>query len=228
MIENRSDKVHQHLDGELHRSALNADEVREVAQIEQVAGEIKRLHQSIATPDLTQRVMSRVQPHTTSKDAGEEVTVTPAFLTVVRRTCRWLWSPQSIRLRPAYGFAAAAIAILLVALSIRNVDPVQQSTQTPVALDAEKIFVQFRLDAPQASTVQLAGSFSGWQPAYALQESSPGIWSVLVPLEPGVHDYAFVVNGKWITDPLAPVVDDGFGGANSRLLIVVPDSASQL
>ena len=60
MIENRNDKVHQHLDGELQRSALNADEVREVAQFEQVAGEVKRLHQSIATPDLTQRVMSRV------------------------------------------------------------------------------------------------------------------------------------------------------------------------
>ncbi len=50
------------------------------------------------------------------------------------------------------------------------------------------------------------------------------MWSVTVPLEPGVHDYAFVVDGEqWRPDPLAPSVDDGFGGTNSRLALLPPD-----
>jgi hypothetical protein len=39
-----------------------------------------------------------------------------------------------------------------------------------------------------------------------------------VPLRPGVHDYAFVVDGeRWVADPNAPQVDDSFGGTNSRI-----------
>jgi len=44
-----------------------------------------------------------------------------------------------------------------------------------------------------------------------------------VPLEPGVHDYAFVLDGeRWVVDPDAPQVDDDFGGANNRLPIISP------
>jgi len=46
----------------------------------------------------------------------------------------------------------------------------------------------------------------------------------VVPLEAGVHDYAFVVDGEvWTPDPLATSVDDGFGGENSRLSLLPPE-----
>jgi 1,4-alpha-glucan branching enzyme len=78
--------------------------------------------------------------------------------------------------------------------------------------------VQFRIRVPDARSVQLAGTFTGWKPEYALQRSENGEWTALVPLRPGVHDYAFVVNGReWIADPNAPQVDDSFGGTNSRI-----------
>jgi 1,4-alpha-glucan branching enzyme len=84
------------------------------------------------------------------------------------------------------------------------------------------VFVQFRLDA-SASRVQLAGSFTNWEPRYDLRQSAPGIWTITVPLTQGVHDYAFVVDGqRWIPDPYAPQIGDGFGGTNSRLALMSP------
>jgi 1,4-alpha-glucan branching enzyme len=84
------------------------------------------------------------------------------------------------------------------------------------------VFVQFRLDAPGASHVQLAGSFTDWGHPLDLHEVSPGMWKTTLLLEPGVHDYSFIVDGdRWVPDPYAPTVDDGFGGANSRLSLVL-------
>jgi 1,4-alpha-glucan branching enzyme len=56
-----------------------------------------------------------------------------------------------------------------------------------------------------------------------MQESVDGVWTILVPLPPGVHDYSFIVDGeRWVPDPYAPQVDDGFGGVNSRLTVLTP------
>jgi len=91
------------------------------------------------------------------------------------------------------------------------------------------VYVQFRLEAAGASRVALAGNFTGWEPRYELQETAPGSWSIVLPLRPGVHDYAFVVDGRhWVADPYAPRVDDGFGGANSRIALLPPDAGRRL
>jgi 1,4-alpha-glucan branching enzyme len=72
--------------------------------------------------------------------------------------------------------------------------------------------------------VALVGDFGGWNIRYQMEQVAPGVWSTAVPLEPGVYDYAFVVDGTtWLLDPLAPAVADGFGGANSRLSVLPPD-----
>ena len=223
MEKSRNQRIHQYLDGELRHAGLNAEELREVARHEEIIAETGRLHQSIEAPDLTASIMSRLPANAAALD------MIHVLFTLLRRPCVWLWAPRPVRLRPAYGIAAAA-ALLLLTVFVRNDNPpLHDIVQTPdVTVITGKIFVQFRLDTPQASAVHLVGSFTGWKPTYTLHETAPGVWSVLVPLEPGVHDYAFLVNGKWITDPVAPVVDDGFGGANSRLLVVLPDGGSRL
>jgi 1,4-alpha-glucan branching enzyme len=84
--------------------------------------------------------------------------------------------------------------------------------------------VQFHLETA-AMRVQLAGSFTNWEPRYELRQSAPGIWTITVPLTEGVHDYAFVVDGQqWVPDPHAPQIGDGFGGTNSRLALLHPDT----
>ena len=46
------------------------------------------------------------------------------------------------------------------------------------------------------------------------------MWTALVPMRPGVHDYLFVVDGRgWVPDPAASQVNDGLGGVNSRVLV---------
>ena len=58
-------------------------------------------------------------------------------------------------------------------------------------------------------------------PATPMTRGSGGDWTVSVPLEPGRHVYAFVIDGKsWTPDPkalLAP--DDGYGKRNSIVIV---------
>ena len=60
-----------------------------------------------------------------------------------------------------------------------------------------------------------------------LSETAPGVWSAMVPLDPGVHDYTFLVDGQeWVVDPNATNVEDSFGGMNSRLFLAAPLDAA--
>ena len=83
--------------------------------------------------------------------------------------------------------------------------------------------VEFVLAAPGASEVVLVGDFNGWKPgATPLQATQrDGIWSVTVPLVPGRHEYAFLIDGKqWLPDPRAPRAPGAdFGTPNSVLTV---------
>jgi 1,4-alpha-glucan branching enzyme len=70
--------------------------------------------------------------------------------------------------------------------------------------------VRFALRAPGAGRVALVGDFNRWDPAAtplapAAGGGPVGEWEVEVPLTPGRHAYAFVVDGGgWVLDPAAP------------------------
>jgi hypothetical protein len=133
------------------------------------------------------------------------------------RVARLLWMPRQISIRPAYAVAAAGV---LLAMLVFIVPSILMRTTDPTS----QLYVQFRLQTA-AANVQLAGSFTNWEPTYQLHQVSPGVWTITVPLPQGVHDYAFVVNGQeWVADPYAPGIDDGFGGTNSRLTLLLPDT----
>jgi 1,4-alpha-glucan branching enzyme len=84
---------------------------------------------------------------------------------------------------------------------------------------AQPVMVQFRMEAVGARTVSMAGTFTGWKPTVQLRQTAPGEWTALVPLRPGVHDYAFVIDGeRWVADPQrARRWTTSFGGTNSRI-----------
>src|SRR5205823_5942907 len=47
-----------------------------------------------------------------------------------------------------------------------------------------------------------------------------GVWAITRALPQGHHQYAFVVDGaRWVPDPAAPGVDDGFGRRNSMVAV---------
>lgn len=54
-----------------------------------------------------------------------------------------------------------------------------------------------------AQTVTVCGDFTNWgAKPVSMTKNAKGIWTVTVTdLEPGDHEYKFVVDGQWITDP---------------------------
>ena len=152
-----TDKTHRVLDGELAAADLNPQEADVLAQS---SAAIRRVLQSIpqaAGVDVAPRVMERIRAaHRVSRPANE-----PAW----KRAFAWLWSPRSFTLqwRPAY---AGAFAILTIAATLL-VDPAANS----VATSPREVLVQFRLDAPQAHQVQLAGNFTSWKTTVSLKRS---------------------------------------------------------
>ena len=67
-------------------------------------------------------------------------------------------------------------------------------------------------------SVAVAGDFNAWSTsANMLKQGDGDVWSVVLPLTAGDHQYKFVVNGSdWKPDPEnAKSSDDGYGGKNS-------------
>ena len=94
--------------------------------------------------------------------------------------------------------------------------PVQPMGTTTERGDA----IRFDLTLPNtAREVALVGDFNGWDEHATpmVRRPTDGAWSAQVPLPPGRHVYAFVIDGKkWLVDPLAPQVPgEGYGPANA-------------
>ena len=85
---------------------------------------------------------------------------------------------------------------------------------------AALVTVRFVLVAPEARQVSLAGTFNQWNPQATPLIRAGNVWTATLTLPAGQHQYAFVVDGaRWVPDPGAPAVDDGFGRRNSVLTL---------
>jgi len=95
-----------------------------------------------------------------------------------------------------------------------------------VAGEAPRIPVQFTLRDVHATQVVLLGDFNDWSASATPLERGAvdGTWSVTLPVTPGRHVYAFLVDGRtWMTDPRAQRAQDlDFGRENSVLIVQAP------
>jgi hypothetical protein len=139
-----------------------------------------------------------------------------------------LTRPRTIRVYPLLALAAALLFAVAIAGSVLYVLP---SSQRVARVDAPRPspgspIVQFGFVAQHASSVALVGDFNNWDPkATPLRAASTGgVWSVEVPIQPGRHLYAFVVDGTvWRPDPAAPqATGEDFGEPNSALTVADP------
>ncbi|MDD5618105.1 MAG: AAA family ATPase [Candidatus Omnitrophica bacterium] len=79
----------------------------------------------------------------------------------------------------------------------------------------------FSMEAPNANSVFIVGDFNNW----LLDEKSKlekinGVWIKRMPLSKGVHQYRFVVDGKWLEDPHNPeTILNPYGERNSVINI---------
>jgi AMP-activated protein kinase-like protein len=201
--------VKQLLDGELTLAQLPPELQAEGAAALRLLSALDRAPVTLSA-SLDARVMTAVRARAASP---------------LRRMVHWLSAPRELRLRVrpwvlGAGLAAAAGLVLLLAgpLTPRAaLPPVASATAEP-----ESAFVRFVLYAPGARQVGLAGTFNHWdQSATPLARAGrDGVWTVTIALPAGQHQYAFVVDGRrWVADPAAPGVDDGFGRRNSLIAV---------
>jgi hypothetical protein len=108
------------------------------------------------------------------------------------------------------------------------------STPTPVAVtrvasvssreaDEVPVQVQFVLDARRAQRVAVVGDFNAWDGTVhpLVRDSVSGVWTAIVPVPPGRHTYAFLVDDSvWTLDPRAPKTRDADYGTEQSVLIV--------
>jgi hypothetical protein len=217
-----SDPINAWLDGELPLEELSAREQAEALALKSAIRSASARLTREPAPDLTARVMAALPP---AREPAPRPAVAPGY-GVLAGLRTWLGSliPPSGSLRPALTLTAAALVIGF-GLGRLAVPAGPANGGAGLVADAPdaQLFVRFELEAAGAEDVRLAGSFTDWEARYELTPLGDGRWSVTVPLEPGVHDYLFVLDGeRYAVDPYAPRVADGFGGYNSRLALLTP------
>jgi hypothetical protein len=198
------------LDGELSLTDLPVELRAEGEEALRLVAAVDRAPVTLS-PALDDRVMAVVRRHARS----------PA-----RSAWRWLVAPRDVELRlrvrpgAVWGGALAVAAVLVLLV-----------TRAPAPSASHRVaFVRFVLYAPGASQVAVAGTFNQWDPSVAplVPAGAAGVWTVTLALPVGQHQYAFVVDGRrWVSDPAAPAVDDGFGRRNS-VVAVTPQGARTL
>lgn len=125
--------------------------------------------------------------------------------------------------RQGHGVLDASQAVAL-ALHLRRGSRIEWAQSPQLTPDG----ILYILDHPDASQVELLGSWDGWRaPGLLATEAGDGRWVVYQdPLPGGSYAYKFLVDGgRWLNDPAnrhkAP---DGAGGYNS--VVVVPNGAA--
>ena len=200
------------LDGELSLAELPPELRAEGEQALRLVGAADRAPVALS-PALEERVMAVVRRHAAS----------PAH-----RAWRWLNTPRAVelrlRVRPWTVWAGAlAVAAALALLLGRPPAAPEPGLGTQARGGThDSVFVRFVLYAPGARRVAVAGTFNQWDRSAAplVPAGTSGVWTTTLALPVGQHQYAFVVDGaRWVVDPAAAAVDDGFGRRNSVVAV---------
>ncbi|MFQ5688843.1 MAG: glycogen-binding domain-containing protein [Gemmatimonadota bacterium] len=205
-------ELHSYLDGELAVEDLPEELRSEARAWDALLADVRATTAARAPKWLESKILRSLEE--------------PASSSVWVRFASWWLRPRLIPVPPAAGLIAAVGLVWVLRVGLLGGLPGQRDVReaaggigTP---SAERIYVQFMFRAPGASSVAVAGDFSGWTPEAVLEDpDGDGVWSGRIALEPGVHEYMFVIDGKrWVTDPNAKrYAEDGFGNRNAVLAI---------
>ena len=93
-----------------------------------------------------------------------------------------------------------------------NMDTSRTKTRTAVRLEFHD---------SNARVVCIAGTFNGWSPKRTTMVSAgAGRWTKELSLPPGLYEYQYVVDGRWVNDPKAVrSTPNPYGGRNSVLVV---------
>jgi 1,4-alpha-glucan branching enzyme len=134
-----------------------------------------------------------------------------------------------VRVSPLGGLALAA-GLATIIFAAAEVMSRQDRSAGAAQITAARVdtvhVVRFLFVAPGASTVAVVGDFNQWDvdSHRLVPVGADGVWSASVPLTPGRHEYAFVIDGRrWVADPAAAAsIADEFGGQSSVVTVGGP------
>jgi hypothetical protein len=171
-------------------------------------------------PSFDERLMERVR--------GEGIALYPQRADSPRRGWR---TERVFRIAPLTAMALAAGIAAIIAVSgiaigsrISRVTPVAANAGATAGRDTVQI-VRFVFVDAGAKRVELVGDFNEWAKGTTQlsRSGAPGVWAVSVPLSPGRHEYAFIINGsRWAADPFAAKSSDDFGTESSVIRVDTP------
>jgi len=134
--------------------------------------------------------------------------------------------PQTVGATPMKAAPAGAIKTVPAKPAPTKTEPVKPQASVlpsppvkPALSKPNRVLLE--LVQPGAKQVCVAGSFNGWRPEKTpLAQQGNGRWVGDLAVNPGRHEYLFVVDGQWLPDPNAKEsVQNPFGGKNSVLLV---------
>jgi chromosome partitioning protein len=131
----------------------------------------------------------------------------------------------SRRARGFREYLALAEEVIADEDEVRVEEALKTSVQVPERESYEPLRVPggvlFKLQAPEARQVAVAGDFNSWaEPIILNDDDEDGVWIAITRLDPGTYQYKFIVDGNWRVDPSNPIdVDDSHGGRNSVMVI---------
>jgi len=147
----------------------------------------------------------------------------------------WWRAERVYRVAPLTGLALAAGISLIIGVSgvaigsrISARSFTADRAPSPAQRDTIQV-VRFVFVDPGATRVELVGDFNEWAKGSTQLKPSgaPGVWAVSVPLSPGRHEYAFIINGsRWVADPLAVKSSDDFGTESSVIRVGTPANST--
>lgn len=213
------DLLARYLDGELTEDEAGAliraaeqdprvaADLRDYETILEAGGELCRLH---APADLADRVMNRIERDRAGTSRRFGIVWPSAAALLLGLALGYLASPS----RDAQPETAQAGPSPAVDFATVSPAPVRPGLKTLRA-----VRLSYTATRPEATSVSVAGSFNGWDPASAPMSKDGDVWTILLVLPPGTHEYMLIEDGEhWVTDPSAPRTrEDGFGGVNGVL-----------
>jgi hypothetical protein len=147
----------------------------------------------------------------------------------------WWHAERVFRVTPLTALALAAGISLIIGVSgiaigsrISAHSPMATGAAATAGHDTVQI-VRFVFVDPRATSVELVGDFNEWAKGSTElgRSGAPGVWAVSVPLSPGRHEYAFIINGsRWVADPLAVKSSDDFGTESSVIRVGTPANSA--
>jgi len=87
---------------------------------------------------------------------------------------------------------------------------------------AKTRLVKLRFKPPMdCSEIKIAGDFTDWDKGAIIMSKSgrSGEWTAALRVSPGEHQYRFIMDGNWYTDPSTEHIMSPFGAENSVLRV---------